>query len=122
MLVDNRDGRVVSPFQGWFPVECSDNAASSVNIITERNQVISPQQGYYMMLFAVVTLQTFKLTLVISMDCAQGSQCGYWDAQSARALAHRAFQPFDWPIMSNTSPTVVDVKVKVRGEIGRAHV
>ena len=36
LVVDTRDTRLVSPFQGLFPIEIHDNALSSVNILTER--------------------------------------------------------------------------------------
>ena len=41
LVVDTRDGRLVSPFQGFFPIEIHDNALSSVNILTEHISLAS---------------------------------------------------------------------------------
>ena len=40
--VDNRDERLVSPFQTWLVSEIMANAASSINVLTERDQVMPP--------------------------------------------------------------------------------
>ena len=43
VCVDSRelgDGRMVSPFQGLFPAEIAENANSSINILTERSQLM----------------------------------------------------------------------------------
>ena len=36
VVVDNRDDRMVSPFQAWLVSEIMANAASSINVLTER--------------------------------------------------------------------------------------
>ena len=43
--------------------------------------------------------------------------CAKWDAPTGAVMAHPAFQPFRWPMMTNESATWVDVKFKVEGEL-----
>ena len=117
LLQDRRDGRVVSPFQGLSPLEIAENSNSSLNILTERQALMKPNSGYYLTFFSVVTLQVFKLTLVVSVDSSQGIPCAAWDGPTARALSHPAFQPFEWPEMMQTTPTVVDVKIKINSNV-----
>ena len=52
LVIDNRDDRVVSPFQNWLAQEIMSNAASSINVLTERDQVLTPNSGYHCSLFA----------------------------------------------------------------------
>ena len=40
IMIDNRDDRMVSPFQAWLVSEIMANAASSINVLTERDQVM----------------------------------------------------------------------------------
>ena len=117
LLQDRRDGRVVSPFQGLSPLEIAENSNSSLNILTERQALMKPNSGYYLTMFSVMTLQVFKVTLVVSVDSSQGIPCAAWDGPTARALSHPAFQPFEWPEMMQTTPTLVDVKVKIGGNV-----
>ena len=56
LIIDNRDDRVVSPFQNWLAQEIMSNAASSINVLTERDQVLTPSSGYHCSLFANYTL------------------------------------------------------------------
>ena len=46
VVVDNRDDRMVSPFQAWLVSEIMSNAASSINVLTERDQVMPPSSGF----------------------------------------------------------------------------
>ena len=71
--------------------------------------------GAYFLIYHVVTTNTHKLNLGVSVDIPEGIQCGHWDESSARVLSHAAFQPFDWPAMTESSPPYVDIKVKVGG-------
>ena len=111
LVIDNRDDRVVSPFQNWLAQEIMSNAASSINVLTERDQVLTPNSGYHCSLFANYTLDGIKAILLFSMTSTTGCPCAQWDSHASRALSHPAFQPFTWPVMFDTSATYVDVKV-----------
>ena len=115
--MDSRDRRLISQFQGLFPVEVHDNAGNSLNILTERTQLIQRIQGYEMILFAIVTTSQFKLVVVLSMDSSQSVPVAAWDSPTAQALKHPAFQPFTWPDMSSDTPTLVDLKLRVNSEV-----
>ena len=54
LVVDNRDERIISPFQNWL-VEIICNAASSINVLTEWDQVMPPNSGYHCSLFVNYT-------------------------------------------------------------------
>ena len=56
MMVDKRDDRLVSPFQAWLVSEIMANSASSINVLTERDQVMPPNAGFHLSLFANYTL------------------------------------------------------------------
>ena len=66
-VIDNRDDRVVSPFQNWLAQEIMSNAASSINVLTERDQVLT--------LFANYTLDDIKAILLFSMTSTTGGPC-----------------------------------------------
>jgi hypothetical protein len=117
MMVDNRDGRVVSPFQGFTPLEISENSNSQINVLVERQNIMRASSGFFFTLMSVQTLRLFKLIIVVSVDTAQGAPCAAWDAPTHAALMHPAFQPFEWPDMFDSTPTVVDIKIKVDGNI-----
>ena len=117
LVVDTRDNRMVSPFQGLFPIEIHDNALSSINIIAERDQLIQRVNGYELTLFAVFTVSHFKLVVLLSMDSSQSVPVAGWDSPTARALGHPAFQPFSWPEMHSDTPTLVDFKLRLQGEV-----
>ena len=102
MMVDKRDDRLVSPFQAWLVSEIMANSASSINVLTERDQVMPPNSGFHLSLFANYTLDGIKAVLAVSIDSTTGSICGGWDPPPARALAHPAFQPFSWPMLRET--------------------
>ena len=55
IMVDTRDERIVSPFQAWLVREIMTNSSSSVNVLTERDQVMPPNSGYHLSLFANYT-------------------------------------------------------------------
>ena len=44
IVIDKRDDRMVSPFQTWLVSEIMANAASSINVLTERDQVMPPSR------------------------------------------------------------------------------
>ena len=111
LVIDNRDDRVISPFQNWLAQEIMSNAASAINVLTERDQVLTPSSGYHCALFANYTLDGIKAILLFSMTSTTGGPCAQWDSHASRALSHSAFQPFTWPVMFDTSATYVDVKV-----------
>ena len=56
LVLDKRDERLISPFQNWLIDEITSNAASSINVLTERDQVMPPSSGYHCTLFANYTL------------------------------------------------------------------
>ena len=117
IMVDTRDERIVSPFQAWLVREIMTNSSSSTNVLTERDQVMTPSSGYHLSRFANYTLDGIKATLAISVDSTTGVPCGDWSAQTAKALAHEAFQPFSWPVLRDTSPSYTDIKVHNSNEI-----
>ena len=104
-VIDNRDDRVISPFQNWLAQEIMSNAASAINVLTERDQVLTPSSGYHCSLFANYTLDGIKAILLFSMTSTTGGPCAQWDSHASRALSHSAFQPFTWPVMFDTSAT-----------------
>ena len=53
LIMDNRDNRIQSPFQGWLIDEVLTNALSYVNIKSDRSLVRSPSSGYHFSLFMV---------------------------------------------------------------------
>ena len=111
IMADDRDSRMVSPFQAWLVKEIMTNSASSINVLTERDQVMPPNTGFHMSLFANYTLDGIKVTLAIAIDSVTGAPCAGWDAPTARALDHPAFHPFTWPVLRDSSPSYTDVKV-----------
>ena len=56
LVVDNRDERIMSPFHNCLVEEIISYAASSINVLTERDQVMPPNSGYHCSLFANYTL------------------------------------------------------------------
>eukprot|EP00435_Cladocopium_sp_Y103_P035049 s2550_g9.t1 len=117
LVIDSRDQRIQSPFQGWLVDEILLNAQSGVNILVDRQLVRSPNTGYHLNLFYVRTLDGYKVILVGSMTSYGTVPCARWDAQTGEVMAHKAFQPFRWPKMTDESSTWVDVKVKVEGDL-----
>ena len=95
LVVDNRDERIYLSFSELASGgEIISSAASSINVLTERDQVMPPNSGYHCSLFANYTSYGRSLCSV-GLLCEQGS----------------ASQPFTWPVMFDTSATYVDVKV-----------
>ena len=47
IVLDKRDDRIVSPCQAWLVSEIMANAASSINVLTERGQVMPPSSGFH---------------------------------------------------------------------------
>ena len=103
IMSDDRDNRMVSPFQAWLVKEIMTNSASSINVLTERDQVMPPNTGFHMSLFANYTLDGIKVTLAIAIDSITGVPCAGWDRDTAKALDHPAFYPFTWPVLRDSS-------------------
>ena len=117
IVVDSRDDRMVSPFQTWLVSEIMSNAASSINVLTERDQVMPPSSGFHISLFANYTLDGIKAVLAIAVEADTGNTCAGWDAGAAQALSHPAFQPFSWPMLRDTSASYTDIKIYNGNEI-----
>ena len=111
LVVDHRDERLVSPFQTWLVSEIMANSAGSVNVLTERDQVMPPAGGFHLSLFANYTLDGVKAVLAVVVESETGHVCGQWDGDTAEALSHPAFQPFTWPMLRDTSASYVDLKI-----------
>ena len=111
IVVDGRDDRMISPFQNWLVSEIIMNSASSINVLSERDQVMPPSSGFHLSIFANYTLDGVKAVLVISVESDTGVPCAGWDGPTAHALSHPAFQPFSWPMLRDTSASYIDVKV-----------
>ena len=117
LIVDSRDCRLQSPFQGWLLDEILVNAQSGINVLVDRQLVRAPNVGYHMNLFYMRTHDGYKFILVGSMTSYGSVPCANWDADTGSVLSHAAFQPFRWPMMTNDSSIWVDVKVKVEGNL-----
>ena len=117
LVLDSRDQRMQSPYQGWLLDEIITNAYAGINVLSDRQLVRSPSSGYHLNIFMLKTLVGHKLVLCGSMTSYGGVPCGAWDAPTGSVLSHPAFQPFRWPLMSEESPTWVDVKVKLGGHL-----
>ena len=68
LFVDTRDNRMVSPFQGFSPLEIAENSNSSINVLLERGLMRKPNTGFYINYFSIITLQMFRVTVCISVD------------------------------------------------------
>jgi hypothetical protein len=102
--VDKRDDRIVSPFQSlWLVSEIMSNAASSINVMTECDQVMPSNSGFHVALFDNYTLDGIKVVLAVSIERNTGNPCAGWNEGTARALSHPAFRPFSWPVLRDTS-------------------
>ena len=117
LVVDSRDQRLASPFQGWLVDEILLNAQAGINILSDAKLVRSPSTGYHLNLFYMRTLDGKKLIIVGSMASYGSVPCGKWDNLTGQILSHKAFQPFRWPVMRDDSPTWVDVKFKIEGAL-----
>ena len=117
LIVDNRDQRIQSPFQGWLLDEILLNAQSGINILSDRQLVRSPSQGYHMNLFYMRALDGYKLIIAGSMTSYGSVPCAAWDDETAEVMTHAAFQPFRWPMMRDDSCTWVDMKLKIEGQL-----
>ena len=109
LVLDDRDRRVQSPFQGWLLDEVLTNALAGINVRSDRHAVRSPSTGYHLNLFMVRTLDSVKVTVCGSMTCYGQAPCAKWDSLTGEVMSHSAFQPFRWPPMTEQSPTWVDV-------------
>ena len=84
LVVDNRDERLISPFQKWLVDEIMSNAASSIDVLPD--QVMPPNSGHHCSLFANYTLNGIEAVLVFSMSSKIGVPCAQWDSYASRAL------------------------------------
>ena len=96
LVVDNRDERIISPFQNWLVEEIISNAASSINVLTERDQVM-PELGDITVRCSRTTRSMASWQFCCSR-CPLGRE-DQWDSCASKALAHPAFQPFTWPVI-----------------------
>ena len=117
MVLDHRDLRLQSPFQGWLLDEILTNAGARINIQSDARLVRSPTTGYHCNMFMLKTLDNFKLVIAGSMTSYGSVPCGKWDSATGEVLSHDAFQPFRSPVMRNDSPTWVDFKIKLEGHL-----
>ena len=117
LILDHRDQRLQSPYQGWLVDEILTNAHAKVNILSDSKLVRSPTTGYHFNVFLLKTLDNFKLVFAGSMTSYGSVPCGKWETATARVFSHSAFQPFCWPVMRDDSPTWVDLKVKLEGDL-----
>ena len=60
LILDSRDQRLQSPYQGWLVEEILVNAHANLNVVSDRNSVRSPNTGYHMNLFLMKTLNGMK--------------------------------------------------------------
>ena len=117
MVLDHRDLRLQSPFQGWLLDEILTNAGARINIQSDARLVRSPTTGYHCNMFMLKTLDNFKLVIAGSMTSYGSVPCGKCNSTTHEVLSHDAFQPFRWPVMRNDSPTWVDFKIKLEGHL-----
>ena len=117
LVLDSRDHRLQSPFQGWLLDEILTNANARINVVSDASQVRSPTTGYHCNLFMIKALDNYKLVVAATMTSYGSVPCGKWDHHTAGVMSHVAFQPFRWPVMTDESPTWVDVKVKMEGDL-----
>ena len=90
LILDSRDMRITSPFQGWLLDEILLNAQSGVNILSDRQLLRSPNNGYHMNLFYVCAMDGYKFILVGSMTSYGTVPCGRWDSATGSVLNHAA--------------------------------
>jgi len=117
LVLDSRDHRLTSPFQGWLLDEILTNANARINVVSDAIQVRSPTTGYHCNLFMIKALDNYKLVVAGTMTSYGSVPCGKWDHHTAGVMSHVAFQPFRWPVMTDESPTWVDLKVKLEGDL-----
>ena len=91
LVLDSRDNRLQSPYQGWLLDEILINANARINILSDRALVRSPSTGYHMNLFMLKTLDGFKLVLCGSMTSYGSVPCGKWDSHTGKVLSHEGF-------------------------------
>ena len=117
LVLDSRDHRLQSPFQGWLLDEILTNANARLNVVSDLSGVRPPTTGYHCNLFMIKALDNFKLVVAATMTSYGSVPCGRWDHRTAGVMSHVAFQPFRWPLMTDESPTWVDLKVKLEGDL-----
>ena len=117
LVLDSRDHRLQSPFQGWLLDEILTNANARLNVVSDLSGVRPPTTGYHCNLFMIKALDNFKLVVAATMTSYGSVPCGRWDRHTAGVMSHVAFQPFRWPLMTDEPPTWVDLKVKLEGDL-----
>ena len=105
LVLDSRDHRLQSPFQGWLLDEILTNANARLNVVSDLSGVRPPTTGYHCNLFMIKALDNFKLVVAATMTSYGSVPCGRWDHHTAGVMSHVAFQPFRWPLMTDASPT-----------------
>ena len=75
MIQDTRDRRVISPYQCWSVPEIMDNSAGTINVMTERDQILAPSRGYFFTLHGVYTVSQFKCTVNLQFDIPTSVPC-----------------------------------------------
>lgn len=68
LILDSRDRRMQSPYQGWLLDEILVNAHGNLNVVSDRHMVRSPSSGYHMNLFMMKTLDGMKVIMCGSND------------------------------------------------------
>ena len=69
--------------QSWLVSEIMSNAASSINVMTERDQVMPPNSGFHVALFGNYTLDGIKVVIAVSIESNTGNPCaGFWQTQA----------------------------------------
>ena len=116
IMSDDRDLRMVSPFQSWLTREIMSNSASSINVLTERDQECHPVQATTSLCSGVDGIKV----VVVALETETGSMNAGWDADTATALSrlsHVAFQPFTCPMLRDTSASYSDLKIYNGNEV-----
>ena len=67
LVLDSRDHRLQSPFQGWLLDEILTNANARINVVSDASQVRSPTTGYHCNLFMIKALDNYKLVVAATM-------------------------------------------------------
>ena len=69
LIIDSRDKRIQSPYQGWLLDEILLNAQSGVSILSDRQLIRSPNSGYHMNLFSChSSKEAFEIAIASSRE------------------------------------------------------
>ena len=78
---------ITSPFQGSLLDEILLNGQSGINILSDRQLLRSPNNGYHMNLFYVRAMDGYKFILVGSMPSYGTVPCARWDSATGGVLS-----------------------------------